>query len=68
VFTAEGPRSFYRNQNDVLLAEVQAWIECCRTGREPEVTIEHARHVLEVALACRQSHERRLPVELPLVE
>lgn len=66
VFTADGPRSFYRNQNDALQTEVQAWVDCCRTGRDPEVTVEHARHVLEVALACRQSHEQRRPVELPL--
>jgi myo-inositol 2-dehydrogenase/D-chiro-inositol 1-dehydrogenase len=66
LFAAGGPRSFYRSQGDALLAEVQAWVDCCREGREPEVTVEHARHVIEVALACRQSHEQRRAVELPL--
>jgi predicted dehydrogenase len=65
LFTPEGPRRFYRHQNDVLLAEVQAWVECCRNGREPEVTVEHARRVMEIALAFRRSHEERRPVELP---
>jgi predicted dehydrogenase len=66
LFAPDGPRAFYRSQGDALLAEVQAWVDCCREGREPEVTVEHARHVIEVALACRQSHQQRRAVELPL--
>lgn len=66
VFTADGPRSFYRNQNNVLLAEVQNWVECCRKRREPEITLEHARDVIEIALACRQSSAEHRPVDLPL--
>jgi predicted dehydrogenase len=66
LFGEAGPRSFYRNQNDALLAEVQAWLACCREGKEPEVTVEHARHIVEVAVACRRSHEQRRPVDLPL--
>jgi hypothetical protein len=66
LFGEAGPRSFYRNQNDALLAEVQAWVACCREGKEPEVTVEHAQHVVEVAVACRRSHEQRRPVHLPL--
>jgi len=64
VFTAEGPRSFYRNQNDVLLAEMRAWIDCCRERRSPEITLEHAREILEISLACRQSNQQHRPIEL----
>ncbi|MBI3969722.1 MAG: Gfo/Idh/MocA family oxidoreductase [Chloroflexi bacterium] len=66
LFTADGPRSFYRNQNDAVLAEVQHWVDCCREGNEPEVAVEHARNVIEIALACRRSNEQHRPVELPL--
>lgn len=68
IFTADGPRCFYRNQNDVLLAEVKSWIDCCRDRREPEITVEHARDVIEVALACRRSSAERRPVSLPFSE
>jgi predicted dehydrogenase len=61
----DGPRVFHRSQDDVLLAEVQAWFDCCRTGIQPEVTVEHARSVIEVALACRQSSQLHVPVALP---
>jgi predicted dehydrogenase len=66
LFAAEGPKSFYRSQSDLLLAEVQAWLACCREGKRPDVTVEHARDVLEIALACRRSSTRHEPVELPL--
>ena len=68
LFTPDGPRSFYRNPNDALLAEVQAWVDCCREGKEPEVTVGHARNVIEIALACRRSSEQRRPIALPLAE
>jgi len=66
LFAADGPRSFHRGQSDLLLAEVQAWLACCREGKPPDVTVEQAREVLEIALACRRSSARREPVELPL--
>ena len=68
LFTPDGPRSFYRNPNDALLAEVQAWVDCCRERKDPEVTVEHARNVIEIALACRRSSEQRRPIALPLAE
>ena len=66
LFAADGPRAFHRAQGDLLLAEVRAWIDCCREGGAPELTVEQAREVLEIALACRRSSQRRAPVELPL--
>jgi UDP-N-acetylglucosamine 3-dehydrogenase len=64
LFTAAGARGFYRQQQDVLLAEVRAWLECCRQGSEPEVTVEQARDVIEIALACRRSNQLKQPVTL----
>ncbi|MGH2367559.1 MAG: Gfo/Idh/MocA family protein [Chloroflexota bacterium] len=66
LFTADGPRSFYRRGSDALLADVQGWVDACRAGKDPEVTMEHARHVIEIALACRRSNAEHRPVELPL--
>jgi predicted dehydrogenase len=66
LFVDDGPRVFHRSQNDVLRAEVQAWFDCCRSGTQPEVTVEHARSVIEVALACRQSSQQHVPVALPV--
>jgi len=61
-------RGFCRSQNDLMLNEVQASIDCCRAGTDLKPTIQEARDTIEVALAGRKSHQMQLPVELPLME
>ncbi|HLT60686.1 MAG TPA: Gfo/Idh/MocA family oxidoreductase [Microlunatus sp.] len=42
------------------------WIECCRTGAEPLVTLESSRDVTAVLAAAHESLQTRRPVDVPL--
>jgi predicted dehydrogenase len=65
LFTKDGTRSFYRIQNNNLLDEMRHWVRCCMSKTDPELTIEDARKVIEICLACRQSAQTHSPVALP---
>jgi len=66
VFSSDGITNFYRIQNDNLLDEMRHWVQCCINGTEPELTIEDARSVIELCLACRRSAHTHSAVALPL--
>lgn len=64
ISTKDGIRSFYRIQNNMLLDEVSYWIKCCVERKDPDLTIEDARSIIELCLACRQSARTHSPVML----
>ena len=66
LFTQDGITNFYRIQNNNLLDEMRHWVQCCINKTQPELTIEDARSVIELCLACRQSAQTHIPVTLPL--
>ena len=69
LFTKDGVSNFYRIQNNNLLDEMTHWVECCQDNRtDPDLTIEDARRVIELCLACRESAQTHTPVTLPLGE
>jgi predicted dehydrogenase len=49
-----------------MRAETIQFLECIATGRQPLVTPEQARKVMEVTHAADLSAERGVPVDLPL--
>ncbi len=65
LFTKDGITNFYRIQNNNLLDEMRHWVQCCINKTDPELTIEDARSVIELCLACRQSAHTHAPVILP---
>ena len=64
LFTKDGATNFYRIQNNNLQDEMKHWVQCCINKTDPELTIEDARSVIELCLACRQSAHTRTPVVL----
>ena len=66
LFTRNGASNFYRIQNNNLMDEMNHWVRCCINRTEPELTIEDARSIIELCLACRQSARTHAPVSLPL--
>ena len=68
LFTQEGITNFYRIQNNNLQDEMRHWVQCCMNKTDPELTIEDARSIIELCLACRQSAKTHTPVALPLAE
>ncbi len=66
LFTKDGVTHFYRTQNNNLLDEMRHWVHCCVTKTDPDLTIEDARRVIELCLACRQSAHTHTAVALPL--
>ena len=68
LFTKNGINNFYRIQNNNLLGEMTHWVQCCQNKIDPDLTIEDARRVIELYLACRQSAQTQMPVALPLGE
>jgi len=64
IFTKDGVSNFYRLQNNNLLDEVNHWVQCCISKSDPEMSIEDARSVIELCIACRQSAEMHNPVIL----
>lgn len=42
-------------RNDMYLAELRHFIDCVEAGKEPDVTGQDARRVLEIALAAKES-------------
>ncbi len=50
--------------HDAYVAQFAHFVECVQTGTEPSVTGVDARIALEIALAARESVERRAPVLL----
>lgn len=57
LFTEKGTEVFYRNDNDRLRAEVHNWLAACEGKSEPFITIEEARDVIVLCLACKKSDE-----------
>jgi len=64
LFTAEGPRRFSRNPNDLVAAEVGDWLAAAEAGRDPLVTIEDARQVMALCFAARTAAEEQRVVSL----
>ena len=64
VFTKDGVKNFYRIQNNILLDEMKNWIQCCINKNDTELTIEDARNIIQICLACRESAHIHKPVEL----
>jgi len=64
VFTKDGVTNFYRIQNNNLLDEMRHWVQCCMDRNDPQLTIEDARSVIELCLACRQSARTHSPITL----
>jgi predicted dehydrogenase len=64
VFTKDGTANFYRTQNNNLLDEMRHWVQCCVDNNDPELTIEDARSVIELCLACRRSARTHSPITL----
>jgi len=55
-------------QREPLLNELAHFIECVETGREPLMSGEDGKHVLEVALAAMRSCRTGSVVDIPLAE
>ncbi|MCL7417569.1 MAG: Gfo/Idh/MocA family oxidoreductase [Halalkalicoccus sp.] len=51
-------------EKDPYLRELEAFVDCVRTGEEPPVTLEDGIETLRVALAALESAERGEPVEV----
>ena len=49
---------------DAYTGELASFVDCVRTGGEPEVTGEDARNALEVATAAIRSHQEQRPVKV----
>jgi len=64
IFSRDGISSFYRIQNNNLLDEMRHWVQCCINKTDPELTIEDARSVIKLCLACRESAKSNNPVEI----
>ena len=64
IFAKDGVKNFYRIQNNILLDEMGNWVQCCINKIDPELTIEDARKVIQLCLACRESAHTHKPVEL----
>lgn len=62
--TKDGITNFYRIQNNNLQDEIGHWIQCCINKSDPNLTIEDARSVIELCLACRESAHIHRPVVL----
>lgn len=58
LFTERGVEAFYRNDKDRLSAEVHNWLAACEGKSEPFITIEEARDVMALCLACKESDEK----------
>lgn len=68
-FGPSGVEAFQQTRNDMVTAEVQDWVEACRTGRRPEVPVDDAARTLAACLAAHQSSTSHRPVELgPAIE
>lgn len=64
IFTKDNVSSFYRIQNNNLLDEMKHWVHCCIDKTDPELSIEDARNVIELCIACLKSSETKAPVVL----
>ena len=62
------PRIFYRYQNNVIGEAVRYFVRSCLGDAPLDVSLEHGRRVLELALAWKQSAATHLPVSMPLVD
>lgn len=61
-FGPTGVEAFQQTRNDMVLAEIQDWVDACRTGGRPEVPVEDAARTLAVCLAAKRSADDGLPV------
>lgn len=64
IFTKDGIKNFYRIQNNNLLDEIRHWIQCCINKTDPGLTVEDARSVIQVCLACRESAQSHKMIEI----
>jgi predicted dehydrogenase len=60
------PRTFYRNQNDVIGSAVDRFVRSLTRGEPLDITLEQGRNVLELCLAWTESSRAHQPVTLPL--
>ncbi|MFS8572216.1 MAG: inositol 2-dehydrogenase [Clostridia bacterium] len=58
---------FLERFRDAYLAEMQHFVDCLRTGREPSVGVEDGEKSLEIALAARESLRTGKPVAVGAV-
>ncbi len=63
-FGPTGVEAFQQTRNDMVLAEVQDWVDACRTGARPEVPVADAARTLAVCLAARDSAASAAPVDM----
>lgn len=67
LWDADGNASyFYRSQNPILQAEIESFINACRSGKKPDLNIEDAYTAFEVCIGWYESSQKHMPVSLPL--
>jgi predicted dehydrogenase len=57
-------RSFYRNQNDVILAAITHWVASCRERSAPEMNLVEACRAIQLCVAWEESSALARPVEI----
>jgi predicted dehydrogenase len=60
-------RSFYRNQNDVILGAITHWVTSCRERTEPEMNLADSCRAIQLCAAWAESAQSAAPVTLDLI-
>ncbi len=60
-------RSFYRNQNDVILGAITHWVASCRERTEPEMNLTDSCRAIQLCAAWIEAAESAAPVTLDLI-
>lgn len=58
------PRSFYRNQNDVILGAISHWVASCRERSDPEMNLRDSCRAIQLCAAWEESSAAARPVEI----
>jgi predicted dehydrogenase len=67
LFGDAGPRSFYRNQNDVILDAITHWVASCRDRTDPEMNLAASCRAIQLCAAWAEAARMAVPVELDVI-
>jgi hypothetical protein len=60
-------RSFYRNQNDVILGAITHWVASCRDRTDPEMNLTDSCRAIQLCAAWVEAARTAAPVELDMI-
>jgi predicted dehydrogenase len=60
-------RSFYRNQNDVILDAITHWVTSCRDRGDPEMNLTDSCRAIQLCAAWLEAAQTAQPVSLELL-